>query len=67
MQDKKLCNCCGRELDIWDIQEAFIIHRDVGYGSIFDGHRVHLQFCCDCFDNIVQNCKVSPIEEVIGW
>jgi hypothetical protein len=23
-----------------------------------------LQLCCDCFDKIVSECNVSPIEEV---
>jgi hypothetical protein len=25
-----------------------------------------LQLCCDCFDKIVSECNVSPIEEVDG-
>lgn len=64
MQDGKVCNRCGKELDFWDIQEDFTIHKHVGYGSIYDGEVVKLQFCGDCFDEIVAECKVSPIEEV---
>lgn len=65
MQDGNVCNRCGRELDFWDIQEDFTIHRHVGYGSIHDGDVVNIRFCCDCFDAIVDECKVSPIEGVI--
>jgi hypothetical protein len=25
-----------------------------------------LQLCCDCFDKLVSECNVSPIEEVDG-
>lgn len=64
MQDGKVCNRCGKELDFWDVQEDFTIHRHVGYGSIYDGEVVNLQLCGDCFDEIVSECKISPIEEV---
>lgn len=34
------------------------------YNIIHDGDNVDLQLCCDCFDKIVSECNVSPIEEV---
>ena len=43
--------------------EDFIIHTLVGYGSKHDGERILLRFCCDCFDKIVDECKISPIAE----
>lgn len=64
MQDGKICNRCGRELDFWDVQEDFTIYRHIGYGSVHDGDIVNLHLCCDCFDKIVDECKVSPVEEV---
>ena len=64
MQDGKICNRCGRELDFWDVQEDFTIDRHIGYGSVHDGDIVNLHLCCDCFDKIVDECKVSPVEEV---
>ena len=64
MQDSKVCNRCGKELDFWDIQGDFTLHKHIGCGSIHDGDIVRLQFCCECFDEIVDECKVSPIEEV---
>lgn len=64
MSDKPVCNYCGEELDLFDRQENFSIHKDqIGYGSAFDGDGVHLRLCCKCFDEIVSNCKVSPIME----
>lgn len=65
LQDNKVCNQCGKELDFWDIQENFTIHSQIGYGSIHDGDDVHLQLCCDCFDKLVEDCKVNPIMEVV--
>mgnify|MGYP007010767109 CR=1 FL=1 len=64
MSDKRVCNYCGKELDLFDLQEDFSIHRQhIGYGSIHDGDNVDLQLCCDCFDKLVSECNVSPIEE----
>ena len=60
MQGSNVCNLCGKELDFWDVQEDFTLHRHVGYGS----EVIKLRLCCECFDHIVDECKVSPIEEV---
>lgn len=58
---------CGKELDFWDIQEDFSLGRSVGYGSIYDGSKVSLKLCCDCFDktlaSILPICEINPIEE----
>lgn len=64
MHDKKVCNLCGKELDIFDRNENYTIHKHIGYGSIHDGDNVHLQLCCGCFDKTIDACMVSPIEEV---
>lgn len=61
MPETKCCNLCGKPLDEWDLQEDFTIHTTVGYGSKYDLSKVHLQFCCDCFDKIVDSCKISPV------
>jgi len=58
LSDKRVCNYCGKELDLFDLQEDFSIHRQ------HIGYNVDLQLCCDCFDKIVSECNVSPIEEV---
>ncbi len=64
MHEKKLCSHCGKELDFFDQQQDFSIHKHIGYGSIYDGDYVDLHLCCECFDKAVAECKISPIEEV---
>lgn len=61
LQTKIRCNGCGRELDFWDLQQNFTIHKRVEYGSIYDESVVDLRLCCDCFDILAQACAVSPI------
>ena len=56
-----VCNCCGKPLDEWDVQEDFHIHTRVGYGSTHDTEEIDLHLCCDCFDKLVDACKVSPV------
>lgn len=63
MQEKKVCNRCGKELDFFDLQQDFTIHKTIGYGSIYDGDSVHYQLCCDCFDKTAEECAVFPIIE----
>lgn len=60
----RVCNHCGKELDFFDRQEDFSIHKQIGYGSIHDGDIVCMRLCCDCFDKLIDECCVSPIEEV---
>ena len=62
MPEAKVCNMCGKELDFFDLQQDFTIHKQVCYGSIHDGDHVNLKLCCECFDRAVADCKVSPIE-----
>lgn len=57
------CNCCGRPLSEWDMQENFHIHTSVGYGSKYDGEEIDLRMCCECFDYLVDSCAVSPVKE----
>jgi len=63
LQGNRVCNRCGKELDMWDLQQDFTIHTKVGYGSIHDMDTVHYQLCCDCFDKAVEESRVSPIIE----
>ncbi len=56
------CNLCGKELDIFDIQNDFTIRKDqVGYGSAYDGDGIELRICNACFDKIAFSCDVSPV------
>lgn len=61
MPEKTYCNICGSELDEWDLQEDFTLHKHVGYGSKYDLSEVKLHICCRCFDNIVDQCMITPI------
>lgn len=58
-----VCNICGEPLDNFDFMQRFKIHTDIGYGSKFDGETLHINICCKCMDNLIEGCKVSPIEE----
>lgn len=56
-----ICNLCGAPLNLFDMQENIYIHKTIGYGSKHDGERIDIHFCCDCFDKIIDACKVTPI------
>lgn len=58
---KSFCNVCGRELDAWDEQEDFTIHKHLGYGTKYDGEILNLHICCNCMDSLINSCKLSPI------
>ena len=61
---KLFCNMCEKELDELHA-DTFGLHYDVGYGSKYDGSKINLDLCCDCFDNLIDtilpNCKLNPI------
>lgn len=61
MSEQKFCSYCGRELDEWDLQEDYRIHTVCGYGSRHDCSEIDLTLCCSCFDDLVDNCLVSPV------
>lgn len=66
MTQNLICNHCGKELDFFDLQNDFSIHKRIGYGSVHDGDDAHMRLCSDCFDKLVEECEVSPIEEMDG-
>ena len=57
----KYCNKCGRKLDDWDMMADFSISRVMPYGSKYDGDFVDVHLCCDCMDELVDDCKISPV------
>lgn len=63
----QVCNICGKEFDMWDVQENFGLHYIVGYGSKYDLNKISLSMCCDCFDRIfdyiLPQCKINPLTE----
>ena len=61
MAKKYYCNKCGKQMDSWDIQHHFSITKRLGYGSKYDGEVLNLDICCDCMDEIIDACIISPI------
>ena len=65
---KTLCNVCGKEFDMCDDHAKFGLHMPAGYGSKFDGDKIDLDLCCDCFDKLIDKlipmCKINPIAEM---
>lgn len=61
MNEQLICNICGKPLDVYDANQRFVLHTKVGYGSRYDGETVSLHLCCECFDNLVDNCTISPV------
>ena len=58
---KMRCNKCGKEMNIWDRQEKFSIHSICGYGTKYDGSEIQLNLCCDCMEELIDICVVSPV------
>lgn len=62
MAEKRVCNICGKELNLFDEQENFSHEGVVKYGSVFDGDEISLNICCSCMDKIIMSCKVTPLK-----
>lgn len=60
MEEKCVCNFCGKEMDEWDKQQGIAIHTKLKYGSEHDGEHIAMNFCNECFDHIINACVVSP-------
>lgn len=58
------CNLCGAILNRMDLKNRFVISRNVGRGSEFNGSHVTMRMCCSCFDRLAEGCEVSPVGEV---
>lgn len=59
-----VCNFCGKTLDELDSMNARpLCIRPLGYGSIFDGSTLEMQFCNTCLDALIVACQVSPLQE----
>lgn len=56
-----ICNKCGKTMDDFDLQQEFYYHKELCYGSEHDGDTVEIDLCCDCIDDLINSCKVSPV------
>ena len=63
---KMRCNKCGKEMDIWDRQENFSINGICGYGTKYDGSKIQLNLCCDCMEELIDTCVVSPVISIFS-
>ena len=64
--NKSYCNKCGKELDMWDVQQGFSIHRHLGYGSKYDGDDLYIDLCCDCMDLLIDSCVIPPVDSLVN-
>ena len=63
-QTKTYCNKCGKEFDKTDMTGGIMSFRHyIGYGSVHDGSCIVLDLCADCLDNLIDSCKISPLED----
>lgn len=60
---KTVCNKCGKPFNMWDEQEDFSIYRRAGYGTRYDGSWIRLDLCCDCMEDLIESCKISPVAD----
>ena len=63
MAKEIVCNKCGKKFDVFDKQEAFRLYRHLGYGTKYDGSYLELDLCCECMEQLIEECKISPIIE----
>lgn len=61
MSIKTQCNLCGKIFDTFDEQHDIKIVRRMGYGSMYDGDDIELDICCECIDNLIEKCEISPL------
>ena len=57
------CNKCGKTLDTYDMLNIREMSGKLGYGSKYDGAKFEIDFCVDCFDKLLESCKISPIDD----
>lgn len=61
--NKVICNKCGKEFDMWDMEENYSIYTRCGYGTQYDGSFLELDMCCGCMAELIESCEVTPIIE----
>lgn len=58
-----VCNLCGDKLKLRDLQNRFVVNRQIGPGSEYNGSHVVLRMCCSCFDRLIEGCVITPIDQ----
>lgn len=60
------CNMCGKTMDTYDRNLDMSFGRSIGYGSKYDGEIFDIDLCCDCFDKLVDFCKIPPLRKCVN-
>lgn len=63
MSGARVCNMCGREMELHDIYADFTLHKQLGYGTEYDGDTLDLHICNECMSELIHKCAVNPIIE----
>ena len=60
---KKLprCNVCGMTMSTVDSHFGFSTYKKLGYGTKYDGCTMMLRVCCNCVEEFIDKCTISPI------
>lgn len=61
MEDNKVCNVCGKHLEVLDRDPDYTIGIRMGYGTDHDLEYAEIHMCCECLDKLVGSCVVNPI------
>lgn len=56
------CNKCARPIDDYDSASGVEIYQKMGYKSSHDGETVIIRLCIECLDNLIDSCKIDPVE-----
>jgi len=53
------CNVCGKNIDKTKIRNHPMAYYSGEY-YYRDCEEIRIDFCCDCFDNLIKSCKIYP-------
>lgn len=60
----KICDLCGKKFDDWDREESFGMDYWCGYDSKHAGEHIQFDFCCDCFDELLDTYIIPKVRAV---
>lgn len=60
----KICDLCGKRFDDWDREESFEMDYWCGYGSKHDEEHIQFDFCCACFDEMLDTYIIPKVRAV---
>lgn len=60
---RKYCSRCGKSLDMFDDMSGISVKKPLGFGSQYDGQFLNIRLCCECTDEVIRSCRISPITD----